>query len=217
MKKKNIIISIVLVLVAIFYTILVKSIDLQAIGPNGSIVGFATINKFFSNLIGVNMSLYKLTEYLGYLALLLAFNYALIGILQLFKRKSLLKIDKEIIILGIFYVIVIGLYIFFEKVIINYRPVLIDGVLEASYPSSHTLLALCICGSSLIINKYLFKDKKSAKYGNIIAIVLMISILLGRLISGVHWLSDIIGGVLISLALLTIFKTIIEYVNNKEA
>ncbi len=217
MKKKNIIISIVLVLVAIFYTILVKSIDLQAIGPNGSIVGFATINKFFSNLIGVNMSLYKLTEYLGYLALLLAFNYALIGILQLFKRKSLLKIDKEIIILGIFYVIVIGLYIFFEKVIINYRPVLIDGVLEASYPSSHTLLALCICGSSLIINKYLFKDKKSAKYGNIIAIILMISILLGRLISGVHWLSDIIGGVLISLALLTIFKTIIEYVNNKEA
>lgn len=214
MKKKNIIISIVLVLVAIFYTILVKSIDLQAIGPNGSIVGFATINKFFSNLIGVNMSLYKLTEYLGYLALLLAFNYALIGILQLFKRKSLLKIDKEIIILGIFYVIVIGLYIFFEKVIINYRPVLIDGVLEASYPSSHTLLALCICGSSLIINKYLFKDKKSAKYGNIIAIVLMISILLGRLISGVHWLSDIIGGVLISIALLTIFKTIIEYVNN---
>ena len=217
MKKKNIIISIVLVLVAIFYTILVKSIDLQAIGPNGSIVGFATINKFFSNLIGVHMSLYKLTEYLGYLALLLAFNYALIGILQLFKRKSLLKIDKEIIILGIFYVIVIGLYIFFEKVIINYRPVLIDGVLEASYPSSHTLLALCICGSSLIINKYLFKDKKSAKYGNIIAIILMISILLGRLISGVHWLSDIIGGVLISLALLTIFKTIIEYVNNKEA
>lgn len=216
-KKKNVITCIILVLISIVYTLLVKFVDVQTIGPNNSSVGFAGINKFVSNLLGVHMSLYKLTEYLGYLALLLAFNYALIGILQLFKRKSLLKIDKEIIILGVFYIIVIGLYVFFEKVIINYRPVLIDGVLEASYPSSHTLLALCICGSSLIVNKYLFKDKKSAKYGNVISILLMISILLGRLISGVHWFSDIIGGILISAALLKIFKTVLECINEKKA
>lgn len=206
-KKKNIIICGILVLISIIYTALVKYVDVQAIGPNGSSVGFAWINKAVSNIIGTHMGLYKFTEYLGYLALLIAFNYALLGVLQLFKRKSLLKIDKEIIVLGVFYVVVIGIYIFFEKVIINYRPVLIDGVLEASYPSSHTLLALCICGSSLIVNKYLFKDKKSAKYGNILSIILMISILLGRLISGVHWFSDILGGVIISITLLKIFKT----------
>ncbi len=211
-KKKNIIICGILVLISIIYTVLVKYVDVQAIGPNGSSVGFAWINKTVSNLIGTHMALYKLTKYLGYLALMIAFNYALLGVLQLFKRKSLLKIDKEIIVLGVFYVVVIGIYIFFEKVIINYRPVLIDGVLEASYPSSHTLLALCICGSSLIVNKYLFDGKKSAKYGNIISIILMISILLGRLISGVHWFSDIIGGVLISVTLLSIFKTILNYV-----
>ena len=216
-KKKNLIICVILALIAFIYTLLVKYVDVQAIGPNGSSVGFAGINKAISGLLGTHMSLYKLTEYLGYLALLFAFNYALIGILQLFKRKSLLKIDKEIIILGVFYIIVIGLYVFFEKVIINYRPVLIDGVLEASYPSSHTLLALCICGSSLIVNKYLFKDKKSAKYGNVISILLMISILLGRLISGVHWFSDIVGGILISVALLKIFKTVLECINEKKA
>ena len=215
-KKKNIIMSCCLLLVPIIYTLLVKYVDVRAIGPNGSSVGFGAINKFVSNLLGVHMSLYKLTEYLGYLALLIAFNYALLGILQLFKRKSLLKIDKEIIVLGCFYVIVIGLYVLFEKVIINYRPVLIDGVLEASYPSSHTLLALCICGSSLIVNKYLFKEKKCSKYGNILAIVLMISILLGRLISGVHWFTDIVGGVLFSLSLLKIFKTVLEYINEKK-
>ena len=214
-KRKNIIMSVLLVLVAFVYTLLVKYVDVQAIGPNGSSVGFGAINKAISGLIGVHMSLYKITEYLGYLALLIAFNYALLGILQLFKRKSLFKIDKEIIVLGVFYVVVVILYVLFEKVIINYRPVLIDGVLEASYPSSHTLLALCICGSSLIANKYLFKDRKSAKYGNIIAIVLMVSILLGRLISGVHWFSDIIGGVLISAALLKIFKTILKCLNEK--
>lgn len=217
MKKKNIIMCIVLVIIAFIYTLLVKYVDVKAIGPNGSGVGFAGINKTVSNLIGVHMTLYKVTEYLGYLALLLAFNYALIGILQLFKRKSLFKIDKEIIALGVFYIIVICLYVLFEKIVINYRPVLIDGVLEASYPSSHTLLALCICGSSLIINKYLFKDKKSAKYGNAISVILMVSIFLGRLISGVHWFSDIIGGVLISIALLKIFKAILEYMNEKKA
>ncbi len=217
MKKKNVIISVILMLVAIAYTLLVKNVDVQVIGPNGSSVGFATINKTISNLIGVHMSLYKLTEYLGYLALLVAFNYSLLGIIELYERKSILKIDKEILVLGVFYIIVIGIYIFFEKVVINYRPVLIDGVLEASYPSSHTLLALCICGSSLIVNKYLFKDKKIAKYGNIISTILMISILLGRLISGVHWFSDIIGGVLISFALLKTFKTVLEYTNEKKA
>ena len=132
-KKKNLIICVILALIAFIYTLLVKYVDVQAIGPNGSSVGFAGINKAISGLLGTHMSLYKLTEYLGYLALLFAFNYALIGILQLFKRKSLLKIDKEIIILGVFYIIVIGLYVFFEKVIINYRPVLIDGVLEPAH------------------------------------------------------------------------------------
>lgn len=216
-KRKNIILCIVLIIVSIVYTLLVKYVDVQEIGPNGSSVGFSGINKTVSNLIGINMPLYKLTEYLGYLALLIAFNYALIGILELFKRKSLFKIDKEIIALGVFYIAVIVVYVFFEKIIINYRPVLVDGVLEASYPSSHTLLALCICGSSLLINKYIFKNKKCSKYGNVISAILMASILLGRLISGFHWFSDIVGGILISATLLQIFKIVLENLNKKKA
>ena len=96
-KKKNIIMCVILAVVAIIYTLLVKYVDVQAIGPNGSSVGFASINKAVSNILGVHMSLYKLTKYLGYLAILVAFNYALLGVVELFKRKSLLKIDKEII------------------------------------------------------------------------------------------------------------------------
>ncbi len=214
-NKKNIVICCLLVIVSIIYTLLVKYVDVKPIGPNNSLVGFASINKYVSNLIGVNMGFYKITKYLGYLAILLAFNFVLLGILQLYKRKKISKVDKEIFTLGAFYVIVIFIYAFFEKVIINYRPVLIDGVLEASYPSSHTLLALCICGSVLIINKYIFKNKKSSKYGNIISIILMITILFGRLISGVHWFSDILGGVIISITLLKIFKTSLELINKE--
>ena len=152
------------------------------------------------------MTLYKITEILGIIPILIALMYAVIGLIQVIDRKSL-KVDKELIALGILYVVVILIYVFFEKCIINYRPVIIDGVLEASYPSSHTLLSICICGSSLLINKYLFNNKKIYKYINIISIISMVLIVLGRLLSGVHWASDIIGSIIISITLLKILET----------
>ncbi len=209
-KKKDFMVSGILLFLAIIYTLLVKIVDVQAIGPNDSKVGFASLNGFISKLIGSNMTFYKITEYLGYIAILMALIYALIGLIQVIKRKSLLKVDKEIIALGVFYVVVIILYVFFEKVIINYRPILIDGILEASYPSSHTILSICLCGSSIIINNQLFKKFKIAKYENILSIVLIVSIIGGRIISGVHWFTDIIGGVIFSIALLYTFKMVLD-------
>lgn len=205
-NKKNILICILLVLLSIIYTILVKYVDTSIIGPNGSVVGFSSLNSFVFNLTGNNMTLYKITEILGIIPILIALMYAVIGLIQVIDRKSL-KVDKELIALGILYIIVILIYAFFEKCIINYRPVLIDGVLEASYPSSHTLLSICICGSALLINKYLFNNKKIYKYINIVSIISMILIVLGRLLSGVHWASDIIGSIIISITLLKILET----------
>ena len=205
-NKKNILICILLVLLSIIYTLLVKYVDTSTIGPNGSVVGFSSLNSFVFNLTGNNMTLYKITEILGIIPILIALMYAVIGLIQVIDRKSL-KVDKELIALGILYIIVILIYVFFEKCIINYRPVLIDGILEASYPSSHTLLSICICGSSLLINKYLFNNKKIYKYINIVSIISMVLIVLGRLLSGVHWASDIIGSIIISITLLKILET----------
>lgn len=215
MKKKNIITSITMIILAVVYTILVKIIDVAAIGPNESTVGFSSINSFFHNLLGSNMTIYKITEILGMIPLLMAGIYALIGFIQLIKRKSLAKVDYEIYALAGLYVVVLGLYVFFEKCIVNYRPILIDGVLEASYPSSHTLMALCICGSSIIVNKRIF-HKKIFNLENKLSIFLMITIILGRFISGVHWFSDILGGIFISLALLSSFYTVISLFPHKK-
>ena len=205
-NKKNILICVLLVLISIIYTLLVKYVDTSTIGPNGSVVGFSSLNSFVFNLTGNNMTLYKITEILGIIPILIALMYAVIGLIQVIDRKSL-KVDKELIALGILYVVVILIYVFFEKCIINYRPVIIDGVLEASYPSSHTLLSICICGSSHLINKYLFNNEKIYKYINIISIISMVLIVLGRLLSGVHWASDIIGSIIISITLLKILET----------
>lgn len=205
-NKKNILICVLLVLISIIYTLLVKYVDTSTIGPNGSVVGFSSLNSFVFNLTGNNMTLYKITEILGIIPILIALMYAIIGLIQVIDRKSL-KVDKELIALGILYIIVILIYVFFEKCIINYRPVLIDGILEASYPSSHTLLSICICGSALLINKNLFNNKKIYKYINIISIISMVLIVLGRLLSGVHWASDIIGSIIISITLLKMLET----------
>ena len=215
MEKKNIITSITMIILAVIYTILVKIIDVAPIGPNNSEVGFSKINGFFHNLLGSNMTIYKITEILGIIPLLMAGIYAIIGLVELIKRKSLTKVDYEIYALAGLYVVVLGLYVFFEKCIINYRPILIDGVLEASYPSSHTLMALCICGSSIIVNKRIF-HKKIFNLENKLSIFLMITIILGRFISGVHWFSDIVGAIFISLALLSSFYTAISSFTHKK-
>ena len=158
-NKKNIIVSVILVVVSIIYTLLVKYVDVKPIGPNGSSVGFSALNGWFSKLIGSHMFIYKLSELLGYVLLLLVVIYGAIGVYQLVKRKNPLKVDRQILILGGFYVLMLIVYVLFEKLEINYRPVLVDGVLEASYPSSHTILSLCVGLTSLIVSQKYFNKK----------------------------------------------------------
>lgn len=217
LKKKNIIVSICLIMLSVIYTILVKYVDVAPIGPKASSVGFSTLNKFVFNFLGRSNIWYNITEVLGMISILIALFYALIGLYKLIKNKSILKIDKEIIILGIFYFVVLLVYLFFEKVIINYRPVLVKGVLEASYPSSHTMLSICICLSAIIINNKLYKNMRISKIINTLSIIIMITTTVGRLLSGMHWVSDILGGIIISICLSYIFKTVIYSLNEEES
>lgn len=207
---KNIVISVFMTICSGVFVYLVKYYDVKAIGPNKSSVGFSSINKAYANLVGSNMTIYKLTEIFGLLIFIIVGIYGLIGIYQLFKRKSLFKVDREIISVGILYILMIGTYLVFEKVIINYRPIIIEGELEASFPSSHTMLAICTCVSSLMIyKKYI---PKKFNYLVIFTTVLLLTLVfLGRTISGVHWISDIVGGVIISITLLSYFYTILKW------
>ena len=210
MKKetRNILVSIFLTIVSFGYVYLVKTVDVMSIGPKGSKVGFGTVNKYFKNLFTYNKTIYKVTEILGLIALLIVGIYALVGLVQLIKRKSLFKVDKRIYILGAFYVLVGLIYVFFEKVVINYRPVILDGKLEASFPSSHTVLAICVCVSAIVMNKFYIKDESKLKLVNVFITILMILIVIGRFISGVHWFSYIVGGIIISSTLLSYYFTL---------
>ena len=194
----------------IIFTVLVKVVDVQPAGAEGSLIGFAALNVSVFKLIGENSFCYLITQLFGVLAILVAAVFAVMGLVQLIKRKSLLKVDREILMAGIIYAVVIILYVLFEKLAINFRPVITDEGLEASYPSTHTMLILTILGTAVTLAGKYLSNPKLAFAAKILCIVIMWLTVVCRLLSGVHWFTDILGGVLISLCLISLFKSLVR-------
>ena len=180
----------------------VKFIDVRAIGPEGSSVGLSGINEAVHNLFGVNLAWYKITDYLGCAAIAVAGCFALLGVYQLVTRKSLAKVDPDIYALAGCYAAAVLVYVIFEHAIVNYRPIDLGSGLEASFPSSHTVLSLCIMSTAIEQLARRIKNKALSAALCIGGGVLGSVIVVGRLVSGVHWFTDILGGVLISLTIL---------------
>lgn len=204
--KSFLIFGVGLLIIFVVFTILIQAVDVKPLGVNGTNIGFATLNTWFHSLTGVNWALYNITDWLGLVPVFICMVFGGVGFFQLIKRKSLLKVDGDIIILGIHYVIVISGYLIFEMIPINYRPVLINGFMEASYPSSTTLLVLGVMPTVVFqINRRM----KNAKIKNIISVIIILFsafMVVGRLISGVHWVTDIVGSVLLSMGLFYAYK-----------
>lgn len=205
MKIKNFLGAILLTLISIVYTLVIKFVDVQAIGPEGSSVGFASINKVFANVFTYNDLFYKFTKIIALFAFLYIGAFAVWGLIQLIKRKGFKHVELEIYGMGGLYVITMLLYALFEILVINYRPVITDGELEASFPSSHTMLAVAVFGSAIVYfaNKLEKSTLKTALMT--ISIVLAAAMPIGRLISGVHWFTDILGGILYGCTLITLY------------
>ena len=192
------------------WTAVVLLADRQAVGPLGSVVGLATLNAAFHDLTGVHMSLYVWTDWLGLVPIGAALGFALLGLGQWIKRRRFWRVDRNILILGCYYAVVMGIYLLFEVVTVNYRPVLIEGYLEGSYPSSTTLLVLCVMPT--VLSQLWSRVKHSALRRGIAAVTVafMVFMVVGRLLSGVHWVSDIIGGALVSGGLFCLYEAALE-------
>ena len=208
MKKKMLCIGVALLAAFALWTVLVSVVDVRPIGPEGSSVGFATLNRFVHGLTGVNWFLYTITDWLGLVPIAVALGFAVLGLVQLIKRKSLLKVDHSILALGVFYIVVMAAYVFFEMVVINYRPTLINGYLEASYPSSTTMLVTCVMPTAMMQFRARIKNKAFSRCVMVAISAFIAFMAIGRLMSGVHWITDIIGGVLVSAGLVITYATV---------
>ena len=196
----------------VLWTVLICFVDVQAIGPEGSSVGFSTMNGFIHELTGVNWFLYTVTDWLGLVPIGVAFGFAVLGLVQWIKRKSLLKVDRSILTLGGFYIVVMAVYILFEIVVINYRPTLINGYLEASYPSSTTMLVMCVMPTAMMQFSTRIKNNLCRRCVMLVIAVFIAFMVIGRLVSGVHWITDIIGGALLSTAIVLMYYSICNIV-----
>ena len=210
MKKFSI--SFVLFVCFIMFTAALKFVDVQPVGPMDSEVGFATVNVFVHNLFGQNKVYDRISDFLAVLSLFAACSFAIIGAYQFLQKKSILKVDSSIILLGVTYVFVILIYVLFEKLVINFRPVLEKGVLEASYPSSYTMMILIILGTARTTMERIIHNELVLKGLRIVLAVLMVLAVAFRIMSGVHWFTDILGALFISAAVIQLYNSLYKSV-----
>lgn len=209
MKKRSFVLTIIFAAVAVLYTAAVKLVDQGAIAPDGSDVGFSTFNYMVHWKVGVDMRWYGITELIGYIAILVMASFALMGLVQLVQRKSIKSVDRSITMMGVTYVVMAVCYALFEFIVINYRPVIMPGEaeLEASFPSSHTMLVCVVFGAGMIAWWRLFSKKPALRILlAVVSVLMMILMIAGRLLSGCHWATDIIGGVLYATAIVALYR-----------
>lgn len=207
-SQRNFYIAICMLVAFLLWTVAIQFVDMQEIGPRESTVGFATINHFVHTLTGVHMSLYTITDWLGLVPLMFVMGFGTLGLIQWIKRKHLLKVDYSILVLGGFYIVVMAVYVLFEMFVVNYRPVLINGYLETSYPSSTTMLVMCVMPTAIMQFNARIKNDILKRCVSSTIIAFIVFMVIGRLISGVHWFTDIVGGALVSAGLVLMYRSV---------
>ena len=214
--KKYLIITGGLFLIFILFTVMVKTVDVQPVGPDRSKVGLASVNQCVFKFFGVNLLWYDITDWLGVFAIVFALGFAVLGLFQLIKRKSIQKVDCRILLLGVFYVMVIAVYMFFEVVVVNNRPIILSESLEASFPSSHVMFVNCIMATAMLQFHYYLRERKAWLWmSDIVCVLIITATVIGRLISGVHWFTDIVAGILLSSVLIALYCSALLYFESK--
>lgn len=209
-NKTSFTMSLILLAVSVIFTLLVAFVGKAPVGPENSEVDFAALNAALHDQFGYNTVFYGISSVLGYLTILTALINCVSFLVNLVKKKDLRMVRADLTAtLGI-YILLAVLYLVFEFVVINYRPVILEEGLEASFPSTHSMLAIAVMFSAAQ------QVRTGMKESGIRNILILLCVLTGvltpvtRFFSGVHWFTDILGGVMYGLFLTSLFAPLRE-------
>lgn len=203
----------------VIWTILVKVVDVQYVQMNNTYLGFYNFNTTINDWVQtLNTKAYDvLSTILLIFALLSVGCFAILGLIQWIKRKSLKKVDPVIYMLLIGYIVIAIFYIVFEVMKINYSPLSTITDLKSSYPCSHIFISTSYLGISfLTMFKYfnfskLIKGILWAGFG-----VFTFAMIFTRTFSGCHWFSDVIAAILLSCFIIGSFAGFLILYKDKE-
>ena len=204
--------------VFVVWTALVKVIDVQYVGAAG-FLGFYHLNTQINDFVqNQNTHLFKtLTDVLMFAALSTLVPFAVVGLVQLIKRKDLKKVDSTIYIILAGYVAMVVIYFVFEIVKINYSPLSTAEELKASYPSSHVMIYSVMMGVAVLGLLHYAKMHDDLKLLiNIFYMFSTLGVAVLRLLSGQHYFTDIIGALLISYTILFAVNSLYRYFKNEK-
>lgn len=214
--KRTLWVGVGLLAAFVLWTLLIVSVDVQHVGQNATAVGFATFNTWFHRLTGVHLWLYTVTDWLGLVPIAVCMGFGVLGLIQWIRRRSLFRVDLDVILLGVYYILVIFGYLIFEMVPINYRPIPIDGHMEASYPSSTTLLVLSVMPTLMLQIKRRCRSKALRVTGYALSVSFSAFMVIGRLTAGVHWATDIIGSAWLSFGLFALYHAAVLFSDKRK-
>ena len=214
-EKKTLGAGLLLLAAFVLWTVLIRRVDVQPLGQNGTDIGLAALNTWFHRLCGVHMTIYTVTDWLGLVPIAVCLCFGGLGLSQLLKRRSLFRVDPDLILLGAYYILVIAGYLVFESIPINYRPIPINGVMEASYPSSTTLLVLSVMPTLNLQARRRIGNRTLKQAICAASSVFMLLMVVGRAVAGVHWLTDILGAVLLSAGLFLLYKACVMTIDRR--
>ena len=211
MKKQGyiyLIVACVLLAAFVALTICLLFVDVRAAGESGAEVGFATINQKVWQAIGQSAAALTVSEVCGLCMIAAVGAFGVTGLVQVIRRKGFLRADKELYVMAGGLVLLAAAYVFFEIFVVNCRPVLDEGELAASYPSSHAMLATAVAGMGMA---YLHSRQRKGVLINVLIGLLngvSVATVACRLLGGVHWLSDIVGGVLLGMVIVYAYRAV---------
>lgn len=190
--------------------IILLQFDKNIITISGKEVGLSHINDLID--YKSNKKLDIISDILLYTSFIVAIAGVVIGLYQLITRKSLFKVDSFIIIFGIFLVAAVILWILFDYVIkINYRPL---NPNEGSFPSTHVLLTVFLTNvGGLMLAKYC-KNTTLIIVAYVVSLLFIILVVLFRILSGMHYITDVFGGLFLGFSLSYLFNGIKIYIEN---